>query len=213
MTTEDTASSTPRKAGRRGDSAATRNEILTAACDRFGEVGYEATTIRSVATQAGVDPALVMHYFKNKDGLFHAVVGTLIALPGRLDEARSLEDFIEVYFRQWEDPETGPRLRAIVRGGIGSEHAAELLKRFISQQFQVHILTAPFADIVFHTPESRRRVPYLGSMLLGTAITRYIVGIPQLAEPSTKNLAARLAPAAAALLTDDGPFRRQSPAG
>lgn len=56
-------------AGRRPGNEETREKILAAACTRFGDVGFEATTIRSVAAEAEVDPALVMHYFKNKQGL------------------------------------------------------------------------------------------------------------------------------------------------
>ena len=51
-------------AGRRPRNEETRERILSAACTRFGDVGFEATTIRSVAAEAEVDPALVMHYFK-----------------------------------------------------------------------------------------------------------------------------------------------------
>ena len=63
----------PRQVGRRpGDPAVTRRAILGAARDRFGSVGFDRATIRAIATQADVDPALVIHHFKNKQQLFVA---------------------------------------------------------------------------------------------------------------------------------------------
>jgi len=68
-------------ASRTRDPAATKAAILAAARMQFGQSGFEKTTIRSVASAAGVDPALVMHYFGNKDGLFAAVSRLDISPP------------------------------------------------------------------------------------------------------------------------------------
>src|SRR5215469_6822839 len=54
------------------DGRATRAAILEIARSQFGNHGFERTTIRSVASAAGVDPALVMHYFGSKADLFAA---------------------------------------------------------------------------------------------------------------------------------------------
>ena len=54
------------------DGEATRSTILVTARSQFGNHGFERTTIRSVASEAGVDPALVMHYFGSKAELFAA---------------------------------------------------------------------------------------------------------------------------------------------
>lgn len=55
----------------------TREAILTATGELFAEVGFERATMREVATRAGVDPALIHHYFTNKDG----VLAAALALP------------------------------------------------------------------------------------------------------------------------------------
>src|SRR3954469_13890036 len=68
-------------ASRTRDPAATKAAILAAARMQFGQSGFEKTTIRSVASAAGVDPALVMHYFGSKDGLFGAVSRLDISPP------------------------------------------------------------------------------------------------------------------------------------
>src|ERR1700692_371617 len=63
------------------DGQATRAAILDIARSQFGSHGFERTTIRSVASAAGVDPALVMHYFGNKDTLFSEVSRLDISPP------------------------------------------------------------------------------------------------------------------------------------
>src|ERR1700735_3148163 len=72
----------PAKVRDGGDGQATRAAILDIPRSQFGSHGFERTTIRSVASAAGVDPALVMHYFGNKAGLFAAALRLGIAVPG-----------------------------------------------------------------------------------------------------------------------------------
>ena len=79
-------------ASRTRDPAATKAAILAAARMQFGQSGFEKTTIRSVASAAGVDPALVMHYFGNKDGLFAAVSRLDISPPDLSGVAPALAD-------------------------------------------------------------------------------------------------------------------------
>ncbi len=58
-----------------------REAILAAARRRFTRDGYERTTIRSVASDAGVDPAMVMRYYRSKEGLLGAAVDIDLHLP------------------------------------------------------------------------------------------------------------------------------------
>src|SRR6202007_2308342 len=67
--------------GKARDGAATRSTILATARSQFGNLGFERTTIRSIASAASVDPALVMHYFGNKADLFAAASRFDIAFP------------------------------------------------------------------------------------------------------------------------------------
>ena len=62
------------RTGRRPGTGGTREKILAAARSRFGQEGYDGTTIRGIAAGAGVDPALVPHYFGSKEGVFLAAV-------------------------------------------------------------------------------------------------------------------------------------------
>src|SRR6202021_1257772 len=63
------------------DGETTRSTILATARSQFGDHGFERTTIRSVASEAGVDPALVMHYFSSKAELFAAASRFDITFP------------------------------------------------------------------------------------------------------------------------------------
>ncbi|HEX2418275.1 MAG TPA: helix-turn-helix domain-containing protein, partial [Micromonosporaceae bacterium] len=71
------------RTGRRPGKPDTRQMILAAARDVFAEWGYDRASIRGIAAQAGVDPALVHHYFGNKDSLFQAAIQSPID-PGEL---------------------------------------------------------------------------------------------------------------------------------
>ena len=69
--------------GRRPGSPDTRAAILGAARAGFAELGFRATTIRAVASEAGVDAALVHHYFGTKEQVFVAAM-ELPFEPGEL---------------------------------------------------------------------------------------------------------------------------------
>jgi len=62
------------RSGRRGGDSGTREAILAAARARFGDLGYDRTTIRGIAADAGVDPALVHHFYGTKESLFAAAM-------------------------------------------------------------------------------------------------------------------------------------------
>src|SRR3982751_1808342 len=81
------------RTGRRPGNQDTREAILASARQAFAERGFDGASIRHIATGAGVDPALVHHYFGAKDQLFLAALqvpvdpGTLLpqALAGDPD--------------------------------------------------------------------------------------------------------------------------------
>ena len=60
--------------GRRPGRSDTRSDILSAARDAFAEHGYDRATVRDIATRAGVDAAMVHHWFGTKERLFQAAV-------------------------------------------------------------------------------------------------------------------------------------------
>src|ERR1700748_3115150 len=119
-------STTPRasRRGRRPGAPDTRATILDAARSSFAEKGFAGTTIRGVASDAGVDAALVHHYFGTKDDLFLAAM----ALPGDPRQAigpalaegadGAGERLVRVFVTLWDDPELSPALVGIVRSAL-----------------------------------------------------------------------------------------------
>ena len=187
-------------AGRRPRNEETRERILSAACTRFGDVGFEATTIRSVAAEAEVDPALVMHYFKNKQGLFDAVVSSLQELPGRLEDVADLKGYIAKYLQLWEAEDMGSRLKAVLRAGVGSSHASGVLRQYMDEQFLELVSQSKLGATVFNTPEKRERIPFIGAMLVGVATTRNVILVPYVREKTIDELAEIYAAACEAIL-------------
>ena len=193
-----------KKAGRRPGAPEAREKILEAACMRFSEVGFEATTIRAVAKEADVDPALVMHYFKNKDGLFDAVIADLKMLPAQLGASTDLRGSIANYLRLWESEDMGPRLRAVVRGGIGSSHASAILRESIMDSFVTALLETEFAQSTISEGNLLGKIAYLGPILIGTAIARYVVEVPLMTEKSIDDIVEDMYPAIETLLSNQG---------
>ena len=122
------------RTGRRPGTPDTRETILTAARRRFATRGYDATSVRAIATAAEVDPALVIHYFGTKEALFIAAAGlpagisglfgTLAALPDQ-DFGRTL---VRSYLKLVDRDDSRNGILALVRPGRGAadrhRHAA-----------------------------------------------------------------------------------------
>src|ERR687885_1583788 len=110
-----------RTGGRRPGSTATKDAILDAARELFGARGYDGTTIRGIATQAGVDPALVHHFFGSKDDLFLTVLEVpetvLKGVPGLIqkDLGHAGEHLARFYLDLYESPETRAAMLTAIR--------------------------------------------------------------------------------------------------
>jgi AcrR family transcriptional regulator len=182
---------TPPGPGRRPGETRTRDAILAAARERFARDGYERTTIRGVAADAGVDPALVMHFFGAKEQLFTAVIDlpedveraidhALRGDPGQLGE-RLMRMFVDV----WEDPVSGPRMIGLLRSAASHGAAAERLR----EVFDTRIVRR-FAEV----SPGRLRGDLVSSQLIGVAMLRYVLRIEPLASADRETLIAAVAP-------------------
>lgn len=182
----------PRR-GRRPGAPDTRSAILAAARERFAASGYAATTIRAVAAAAGVDAALVHHYFGSKDDLFLAALQlpfdprtTLLpAVEGDLDGAG--ERLLRVFLGVWDDEANQPSLLALVRG-LAEPGGQRLLRDGVLQMILAPVgrgLTLDDAD---------RRMALVASQMVGVVMLRYLLRVEPLASMPPAELVATYAP-------------------
>jgi AcrR family transcriptional regulator len=192
-----------RRSGRRPGDSGTREAILAAARSYFGAGGYSGTTIRGVARAAGVDPALVHHYFGSKDQLFAAalelpvdptvLVHRLLADgPAGVGE-RVVRTFVEI----WDaTPGQGPML-ALLRTAVSDERAAASLRDFLT-----HVLLGPLAAGA-GSDQPQLRAGLAAAQMLGLAVARYVIGLEPVAGASPEVLSRAVGPTIQRYLTGD----------
>jgi AcrR family transcriptional regulator len=191
------------RTGRRPGKPATREAILAAASAAFAERGFDRASIRGIAAAAGVDPALVHHYFGTKDNLFLASIEAPVdpreLLPfiveGGLDEVG--ERLVQAVLRVWGDPVSQPRLAAIVRSALQHEPAARLLREFFATQ----ILRPVLAELDLPLDEAPLRGSLVASQMMGLALARYVLRLEPLASTPPDQVVAFVGPTIQRYLT------------
>jgi AcrR family transcriptional regulator len=180
--------------GRRPGKPDTRQELLHTARCLFAETGYDKTSVREIAAAAGVDPALIRHYFGSKAELFRATMGwpfepSRIAAEvtggGRDEIAARLT---HVFFEAWEQADSRAPLLAILRGAASHEESATLVRQFIQGTLYRQMageLSGPDAEL---------RIDLAMAQLLGIAYLRYVLRVDPLASASMEELVARVTP-------------------
>jgi AcrR family transcriptional regulator len=185
----------------RGGGSDARERILAAAVEEFGAEGYDGATMRGIAARAGVDAALLHHYFGTKADLFGAIVDAPmrpdVDVPAILDGP--LEDVGERLVRYilgvWDQPEARKRGVLLIRAALGNRLTTPLLAGFLSREVLGRItarLDQPDADL---------RAALAASQVAGLLIGRYILALPALAEASVDDLVARIGPTVQRYLT------------
>jgi AcrR family transcriptional regulator len=190
---------TPR--GRRRGASTTREDILAAARELFGDLGYQRATLRAIAARAGVDPALTLHYFGSKEDLFSAAMKLPVSPSEVLPAVRALpagqigEEIVRRFLVAWDDPAQRPVLVGLLRTGLTDERSGAMVRRFIVQ----HALE-PAARLL-DTPEGPLRAALVGSQLVGLALVRYVARIEPLASAPVDELASHAGPTVERYLT------------
>jgi AcrR family transcriptional regulator len=183
-----------RRRGRpRGESDA-RERIVVAAVEEFGESGYDGATMRGIAARAGVDSALLHHYFGTKADLFTEVIGAPmrpdIDMPAILEGPPDLlgERLVRYVLEAWERPETRKRGVVLLRAGIGNRLATPLLSEFLQRELFSRIAARVDA------PDAALRASLVASQVAGLLIARHLLKLPALADASIDDLVARVGP-------------------
>ena len=175
----------------------TRADILSAARRRFGAEGYERTTLRVVASDVGVDAALVIRYFGSKQALFAAAADFTIELPdlSNVDPDEVAGILLPRFFAVWEEDET---FLALLRAAMTSPVAAEALRRVFAEQVAPKLISA--------TPDHPiQRIGLMGAFVIGLATTRYVLVNPPIASLSREELSRWAAPVIRQLLVGPAP--------
>lgn len=183
----------PGRPGRWRSGAESKQRILETARALFGEHGYSGTTVRAVAAQAGVDPAMVFYFFGTKQGLFGAALDMSPQVPpaiesiftGGLDGigGRIVRTLLENLDKSDRTP-----LVLLTRSAPTHDQSQALLREFIDRE-----ITGRLAALL-DTPDAAFRAGMVNVQILGLAVARYIVRLDPIASASVDDLVARFGP-------------------
>jgi AcrR family transcriptional regulator len=187
------AARSSRPLGRRpGDPEQTKSAILDAARGIFGRAGFDRATIRAVAAEADVDPALVIHHFGSKRGLFVAAhelpfdpaefVTRIAAVPPDERGRR----FTEAYLSMLDRP-SSPAL-SLLRAATTDEDAARMLREFVTDTLLDRASELAPGD------DGELRLALAASQLVGVAFGRHVLGLEPLREIPVDRLVDAIAP-------------------
>lgn len=194
MTVEKDGERQARPRGRRRSGADSRGEIVAAATREFVDHGYDAASFRSIARRAGVDPALVHHYFPDKADLFAESIRAPIR-PDRIvaeilrgpREAVG-DNLVRMLLSAMESPKTRDRVIGLIRTALGHDFAATMLRQFLFRE-------------VFHriaeglgVADGELRATLAATQIVGLMVVRYGVKAEPLASESADEVARRIGP-------------------
>ena len=177
--------------------------ILDEARASFADHGYAGTTVRAIARAADVDPALVYHYYDSKDGLLDAATTPpqtfldQIVTAWQTPDAELGERLVRGMLRNWEDPEHGPILRAVLQIAGNEPATREKLRLVIERS-----MMGPSAQAL---EESERllRSSLVASQFMGLAFMRYVWKIEPLATMTEDDVVVAVAPTIQRYLTGE----------
>jgi AcrR family transcriptional regulator len=200
-TSRHAPAATPAHTGRRPGDSGARDAILAAARTEFAAAGYDGATIRGIAARAGVDPALVHHYFGAKEHLFEAAVRPPVSLAMLVPELLASdrehigEQAVLRFLGAWEEPGNRPVFLALLRSAVCNEQAAELVRQLLVKE-----VFGPVARALGE-PDAELRADLVGSQFMGLALMRYVGKVEPLASADVASLAAAVGPTVQRYLT------------
>jgi AcrR family transcriptional regulator len=183
------------KIGRRPGNQDTRGQIITAARQAFAAKGFAGVSMRAIAADAGVDAALIHHYFDSKQQLFLATVALPTDLLQRLElvaagDRKDLgERLVRTVLGVW-DSELQPSLVAAIRTALTDPALTRSIVEFFTLEAIGHVLRRD--DIP--PEEANRRAGLVASQVLGLLIGRYVLRLPVLVDRQSNDLVAEIGP-------------------
>lgn len=155
------------------DAQATRERLIAAARKAFSEHGFERTTVREIAAEAGVNPALINRYFGGKEQLFAEAVSIDLALPdlSKISRDRIGHTLVEHFFRRWEGDAQDDLLRVLIRTAATNEEAAARIRAVLAGQVGLMVVRVAGPD------RAGERASLIATQILGLAYARYVIGL------------------------------------
>ncbi|MEO3975581.1 TetR family transcriptional regulator [Streptomyces sp. CAU 1734] len=198
----DTTAPQPRRRNR----AATRGALLDAARLRFSRQGFDATGVREIASDAGVDPALVFRYFGSKEKLYTEAMCAYTAKEQVVDRQRPLSHLTDSLLREivhgdWQEFDGEHPLLVMLRSSARPAVREQLCSRLWESQL---------ADVTdrLDGEDAALRAEMIGALLLGMGVMRSVVGSPALGEASFEQTRALVGRLVRVLAEGDAPTAR-----
>lgn len=195
----------PRRGGRRPGDSRTRDAVLAAAQRQFAELGYDRTTMRSVAAEAGVDQKLVGYLFGSKQRLFVAATAlpfdAAAVVPAMLggDPARLGERLARFVVGILEDEDAGSRFTGLIRAATAEPEAARMVRDLLTRELWARGMQ------MLQTDQPALRISLMASEILGLIMARYIIRAEPLASLPPDKVVAAIAPTLQRLLAGPAP--------
>ncbi len=183
------------RAGRRPGNVDTRGQIMTAAREAFAEKGFAGASMRGIAAAAGVDAALIHHYFDTKEQLFLATSSIPVPLPQLIDEvtAGGTDDLgvrlVERVLQIWDSA-----LQPALVGAVRTMLTDPAMTRSAAEFLTLEVVSRVVAGRGLDAAEERRRAGLAASQVLGLILGRYVFKLPALAERPSEELVAEIGP-------------------
>lgn len=180
------------RSGRRPGPTETREKILAAARDLFAEKGYDGTSLRAIARTAGVDPALVHHFYGTKDGVFVEAIrfpidpAVVLARVASFPSERFGELMVRTFLDVWGDDERRRPLLGMLRSAMTNEQAAALLREFVTSTLLARAGKA--------TGAPQLSLQAAAGQMIGLMILRYVVRVEPIASATEDELVELVAP-------------------
>ncbi|MGW1688875.1 TetR/AcrR family transcriptional regulator [Streptomyces albidoflavus] len=180
--------------GRRPGENRTREQILDAARECFAERGYDATSVRRIAETAGVDQALVHHFYGTKEKLFLNALEIPLRMPEALAEAAAGDRvglgsrIVLAHLRVWEDASARPAMMTTLRSAATHRSAAAVLRDYAKGSIREAL------GKVITGEDVELRIALIATTLIGLSLTRHLVRLDPVPDTSPQELAARLGP-------------------
>lgn len=215
---------TRRGPGRRAGENRTREAILDAARRRFGAQGYDGATIRGIAADAGVNPALVHHFYGTKERLFAAAM-RLPVVPSEIitnalgaERERLGPEFgrqvgeilVGTMLRIWDVADIRTAFLGLLRAAATTDQGVAMLREFVTSTILAGLVQAAGLG---DDAEGRFRATLVASQVVGLGFARYVLGLEPLASASAEDLVAAIGPTMQRYLTGDLAPRPPGPPG